>query len=120
MRRPCGLRTEARLMVDAIGPWGTTITQTNMANIAFMLSHTALPDSTNYFYLVEGAGAVGFTNQWFPMVYDSGLTTQAWSTMYAIGFDTRATNRVPFLDQIQFRGEPLPPDYLGKSPNEWN
>lgn len=118
-----GLRTEVRL-VD--GPtlddaWGAQADGFNVQNAVFMLSHTGLPDSTNYYYLIEGAGVWLYeTNASEPLVYNAAFDAQGWSTLYAIGFDTRPAGRVRFLDQPQFRGEPLPPDYVGKSAEEWN
>lgn len=118
-----GLRTEVRLL-DGPTPddaWGAQADRFNVQNAVFMLSHTASPDATNYYYTVEGAGVWLFeTNSSKPLVYNAGFTAQSWSTLYAIGFDVRPQGRVRFLDQPQFRGEPLPPDYIGKSAGEWN
>lgn len=118
-----GLRTEVRLVV---GPtlddaWGAQADGFNVQNAVFTLSHTAQPDSTNYYYVVEGAGVWLYdASNSEPLVYNSDFSNQGWSTLYAIGFDVRPQGRVRFLDQPQFRGEPLPPDYVGKSADEWN
>jgi len=118
-----GLRTEVRL-VDGptfLDAWGALVDGYNLQNAVFILSHTALPDSTNYYYVVEGAGVwVTDSSTSEPLVYNADFSDQGWSTLYAIGFDVRPPGRVRFLDQPQFMGEPLPPDYVGKSADEWN
>lgn len=116
-----GLRTEVRL-ID--GPtvddaWGAQVFGFNVQNNVFLLSHTALPDSTNYYYLVEGVGEWLEDAASYPLVYNYDFSAQGWDPLYAVNFDTRPPGRVRFLDQPHFAGAPLPPDYLGKSAEEW-
>src|SRR5439155_26995926 len=79
-----GLRTEVRLVVGPtiFDAWGGQVSGGPVHDSVFMLSHTALPDSTNYFYLIEGAGVWLYDpSNSEPLVFANGsLTNQCWST----------------------------------------
>jgi RHS repeat-associated protein len=123
-----GLRTEVRLVSgpeEFENAWGAQYTNPVVRNCAFQLSHTGLADSTNYYYVVEGTGVWMWddtdSTSSEPLVYsDYNLTVPGWSTLYAMNFDGRPKSKIRFLDQPQFRGNPLPPDYVGKTADEWN
>lgn len=74
------------------------------------MTHIAAPASSNYVFQVE---LVGLTDKGYT-VYD-GFGQPAWCRMYALGFESRPPWRSTFIDQPHFDGEPLPPEYEGKS-----
>ena len=87
--------------------WGTTSLG------AYVLTHTAASQATNYYYLVTVSGypAAG-TNA---MVIATNGTAAASSLLYTLEFEARPAWRSIFLDQPQFAGSPLPPYYAGKT-----
>ena len=84
-------------------------------NGAYILTHTATGQATNYYYLVTAYGYP--PNQSTPMsLVPSGQT--AGSLLYTLGFDDRPGWRSIFVDQPHFDGKPLPPFYAGKTVTE--
>jgi RHS repeat-associated protein len=103
--------------------YGLTTVLSGMANLywgensrgAFVLTHTADSQSTNYYYLVGVAGnPAGIASA---MVVD-GNQTVTNSLLYSLEFSQRPAWRSAFLDQPHFNGSPLPPFYAGKSLSE--
>ena len=86
--------------------WGTT------SKGAYMLTHTANTQATNYYYVVEAFGYLDAKGT--PMVQNGGNQTAA-SELYTLEFETLPAWRSVFLDQPHFDGEPLPPFYAGKT-----
>jgi RHS repeat-associated protein len=86
--------------------WGTT------SKGAYMLTHTANAQATNYYYLVEAYGTLDAPNM--PMVQDGSNQAQP-SELYTLEFEQRPAWRSVFLDQPHFDGSPLPPFYAGKT-----
>ena len=86
--------------------WGTT------SKGAYMLTHTASAQATNYYYLVEAFGYLDA--QGMPMVQNGGNLTAA-SELYTLEFEQLPAWRSVFLDQPHFDGAPLPPFYAGKT-----
>lgn len=95
------------------GAWGARQAFTNARNGPFILTHRALvPD---YCYVVEAVGIYpSGTNAGYAVV-TSGTTNLNWDRLYSVDFDTVPVWRSVFIDQPQFNGQPLPPDYLGQS-----
>ena len=82
---------------------------------AFMLTHTASTQATNYFYVVGVAGNPADISN--PMVINaSGQMTN--SLLYSLEFEQRPPWRSAFLDQPHFNGSPLPPFYAGDTLSE--
>jgi RHS repeat-associated protein len=86
--------------------WGTT------SKGAYMLTHTANAQATNYYYLVEAYGTLDAPNM--PMVQDGSNQAQP-SELYTLEFEQRPAWRSVFLDQPHFDASPLPPFYAGKT-----
>jgi YD repeat-containing protein len=81
---------------------------------ALILTHTASVAATNYFFVVQHKGTGLFGE---PLVLDAS-GAQAWSDLYVFNFSERPSAVPIFVDQPQFEGKPLPPEYLGKSLQE--
>ncbi len=82
---------------------------------AYMLTHTASNQATNYYYVVGIAGNPADNSN--PMVVNgSGQMTN--SLLYSLEFEQRPPWRSAFLDQPHFNGSPLPPFYAGKTLSE--
>jgi RHS repeat-associated protein len=77
---------------------------------AYVLTHTANDQATNYCYLVEASGYLDSLG--VPMVQDTNGQIQA-SLLYTLEFERRPQWRSVFLDQPHFDGSPLPPFYAG-------
>lgn len=77
---------------------------------AYVLTHTASSEASNYYYVVEIAGNPA--DQSNPMVID-GNGDMAPSLLYSLEFEPRPPWRSVFLDQPHFDGAPLPPYYAG-------
>jgi RHS repeat-associated protein len=91
--------------------WGAIAGGNALAG-AYVLTHTASSQATNYYYVVESYGYLD--NQLAPMVLDgSGYVSP--SLLYTLEFETRPQWRSVFLDQPHFDGNPLPPFYAGKT-----
>ncbi len=84
-------------------------------NGAYVLTHTASSQATNYYYVVSVAGnPPGNSN---PMVINSSGQI-APSLLYSLDFEARPPWRAVFLDQPHFNGSPLPPFYAGMTLTE--
>jgi RHS repeat-associated protein len=82
---------------------------------AYVLTHTASSQATNYYYIVGIAGNPADISN--PMVVNgSGQMTN--SLLYSLEFEQRPPWRSTFLDQPHFNGSPLPPFYAGKTLSE--
>jgi len=77
---------------------------------AYVLTHLANNQATNYYYLVEALGWLDNLNQ--PMAQATN-GNPAPSLLYTLEFEQRPPWRSVFLDQPQFDGSPLPPFYAG-------
>ncbi|HEV2318124.1 MAG TPA: choice-of-anchor Q domain-containing protein, partial [Verrucomicrobiae bacterium] len=77
---------------------------------AYVLTHTASSQATNYYYLVETYGWLDSQGQ--PMVQDTNGYAQP-SLLYTLEFEPHPAWRSVFLDQPHFDGNPLPPFYAG-------
>ena len=77
---------------------------------AYVLTHTASDQATNYYYLVEAFGYLD--SNFLPMVQDTNGQMQP-SLLYTLEFEPRPPWRSVFLDQPHFDGSPLPPFYAG-------
>jgi hypothetical protein len=86
--------------------WGTTSLG------AYVLTHTASSQSTNYYYLVE---ASGYPNDGSDPMAITVSGAVAPSLLYTLEFEAQPPWRSTFLDQPHFDGSPLPPFYAGKT-----
>ena len=91
--------------------WGT-ISGTSSTRGAYVLTHQATAQATNYYYVVETYG--WFSSVGAPTAQTSG-GSYAPSMLYTLEFEQRPQWRSTFLDQPQFDGSPLPPFYAGKT-----
>ncbi|MDB6021366.1 MAG: hypothetical protein JWQ04_1223 [Pedosphaera sp.] len=82
-------------------------------DFAYHLIHTASQGATNYVYMVELAG--GIASGW--MVVD-GSNARSWSRLYTMEYESRPPWRAVVVDQPTFQAVPMPPSYLGMSPDE--
>jgi RHS repeat-associated protein len=91
--------------------WGS-ISGTIYTRGAYVLTHMATAQATNYYYVVAAYGTVsnGTVN-----VAQSSTGLDAQSLLYTLEFEQRPPWRSTFLDQPQFAGTPLPPFYAGKT-----
>ncbi|MCK9590055.1 MAG: transglutaminase-like domain-containing protein, partial [Terrimicrobiaceae bacterium] len=81
--------------------------------------------SDEYYFKVESLAyypiVLGGVQNYLPnagVITGNTLTAAAPSTLYAINFDQKPTWRATDVDKPQFQGEPMPPEYLGKSLDE--
>jgi RHS repeat-associated protein len=81
----------------------------------YLLTHTA--QSTQYWYKVEVVGYVPVGGNWVPMCIDSNGAAAA-SPLYTLDFDPAPAWSFMPIAQPHFQGQPLPPSYVGKSPEE--
>ena len=95
--------------------WGAKASGQNLGG-AYVLTHTASSQATNYYYLVEAYGYLGTPGM--PMVELTSNAELAPSMLYTLEFGDRPTWRSVFLDQPHFDGQPLPPFYAGKTLGE--
>jgi YD repeat-containing protein len=86
---------------------------TGANDLAYHLIHTATQTATNYVYEVELAG--GVTGGW--MVTDTN-GARSWSRLYTMEFEQRPPWRSIVVTQPNFQGVPMPPSYIGMSPDE--
>jgi len=91
--------------------WGT-ISGTPSTRGAYVLTHTANAQATNYYYLVQAYGWLSGKST--PMVQDTNRVI-APSLLYTLEFEQRPQWRSTFIDQPHFDGSPLPPFYAGKT-----
>jgi RHS repeat-associated protein len=81
----------------------------------YILTHSASATATNYYYDVEGMGAGPFEDMAFVL---NASGAQDWSRLYVMEFSPFPVLRSTFVDQPQFDGTPLPPEYEGASVEE--
>ena len=79
---------------------------------AWVLTHAASAQSTNYYYVVGVSGYPADGNN--PMVLNSSGQISP-SLLYSLEFEAQPSWRSVFLDQAQFDGTPLPPFYAGQT-----
>jgi RHS repeat-associated protein len=79
---------------------------------AYVLTHAASSQATNYYYLVAACGYPAEGGN--AMVINSSKGA-ALSLLYTLEFEARPPWRSIFLDRPQFAGVPLPPFYAGQS-----
>ena len=84
----------------------------NFGSGAFLLTHLASSQATNYYYVVGDSGAVDFGT--YPMAITAGGAATP-SLLYSLEFESRPPWRAVFLDAPQFNASPLPPYYAGKT-----
>jgi RHS repeat-associated protein len=77
---------------------------------AYVLTHTATSQTTNYYYLVELSGYPADGSNAMAITSSSVV---APSLLYTLEFEPRPPWRSIFVDQPQFDGSPLPPFYAG-------
>jgi RHS repeat-associated protein len=80
---------------------------------AYILTHTASPAATNYYYVVEDQGYGG---PQYLVLNQSGAVD--WSRLYAMEFTPFPAGRSTFIDAPHFDGRPLPSAYQGKTVQE--
>jgi RHS repeat-associated protein len=91
--------------------WGTA-SGTIYTRGAYVLTHMATAQATNFYYVVAAYGTVsnGAVN-----LAQTSTGLDAQSLLYSLEFEQRPPWRSTFLDQPQFAGTPLPPFYAGKT-----
>lgn len=82
----------------------------------FYISHRAA--KTDYLFVVSGLGYIPSTNAPPRSSMVSNSVAAALSPLYVISFDRSPAWRSDFVLQPHFEGEPLPPDYAGKTVTE--
>jgi RHS repeat-associated protein len=93
------------VLADAMGlNWGEN------SRGAYVLTHTANNQATNYYYVVGVSGNPADSSN--PMVIN-GSGQLSPSLLYSLEFEQRPPWRSVFLDQPHFNGSPLPPFYAG-------
>jgi YD repeat-containing protein len=107
-----GLTTILSFNQPGEGSWDV-FPSTTQNDVAYHLIHTASQVSTNYVYEVELAG--GVSGGW--MVTDTN-GVRAWSRLYAMEFEPRPAWRSVVVTEPTFQSAPMPPSYLGMSPDE--
>ena len=98
-----GLKTTLRSTPNL--DWGT------LPGGSFILTHEATALAKDYYFLVE---ATGYTDGLPMAVTAAGVATA--SRLYTLEFETRPPWRSFLVDQPNFGGALLPPEYDGKSP----
>jgi len=90
---------------------------TNFMLAGYKLTHVAGAAATNYYYIVEGLGAIQTEPD---KVNYFATNSSGWVPvpLYALNFQERSPQRSPFVDQPHFEGQPLPPAYASKAPDE--
>jgi RHS repeat-associated protein len=91
--------------------WGTE-SGTTLTRGAYVLTHMATAQATNYYYIVQAYGWLASVGA--PMAQTSG-GSYGPSMLYSLEFEQRPNWRSTFLDQPHFDGNPLPPFYAGKT-----
>jgi RHS repeat-associated protein len=120
-----GLRTTVEFVENEIKPWGLNWLQTNGVSAintnyivaGYKLTHVASAAATNYYFIVEGQGAIQTSASKLDY-FATNASGWAAVPLYALDFEDRPVLRSLFVDQPHFEGEPLPPDYAGKSRQE--
>ncbi len=107
-----GLTTILTFNQPGFTPWDIS-PNVSSNDFAYHIIHTASATGTNYIYMVELAG--GVSNGW--MVVDGG-GARSWSRLYTLEFESRPPWRATVIDQPTFQAAPMPPYYLGMSPEE--
>jgi RHS repeat-associated protein len=79
---------------------------------AYVLTHTASDQATNYYFVVGVSGNPAGGSD--PLVVDGGGQI-APALLYSLEFGQRPSWRSVFLDQPHFNGNPLPPIYAGQT-----
>ena len=105
-------------VTETTNNYGLTTTLSDTPNLtwgavqpgAYVLTHTANNQATNYYYIVDAIGWLD--NQGQPVVQDTNGEIQA-SLLYSMEFEPHPAWRSVFLDQPHFDGAPLPPYYAG-------
>jgi YD repeat-containing protein len=109
-----GLTTTLTYAQANLRVWDVS-TGTSQNDVAYHITHTAAQGSTNYVYEVELAGGVPLPAGW--LVKD-GSGTRSWSRLYTMEFEQRPPWRATVVTAPNFQGVPLPPAYVGMSPDE--
>jgi YD repeat-containing protein len=91
--------------------WGTQ-SGTSQTRGAYVLTHFATTQATNYYYIVQAYGWLATVGA--PIAQTSG-GSYAPSMLYSLEFEQRPNWRSTFIDQPHFDGSPLPPFYAGKT-----
>ncbi len=91
--------------------WGT-ISGNSSTRGAYMLTHLATAQATNYYFVVQAYGWLSSVGA--PTAQTSG-GSYAPSMLYTLEFEQRPNWRSTFIDQPHFDGSPLPPFYAGKT-----
>ena len=79
---------------------------------AYVLTHGASAQATNYYYLVASRRVSSRGEQSMAITSGGGI---APSLLYTLEFEQRPAWRSVFIDQPHFDGSPLPPFYAGKT-----
>lgn len=115
-----GLETELQL-VESYSPegmWGVESNYLYPSNFTSPCVLTHKATSANYYFKVECTGYYkDSNNQWVPMAQNAD-TTPAFNTLYTLDFEARPAWRSTFIHAPQFNGDPMPPEYFGKSQEE--
>lgn len=82
---------------------------------AYVLTHSATSEATNYYYLVQAAGIPDPRTNAMVITASGGT---APSLLYTLEFAQRPPWRSVFIDQPHFDGSPLPPFYAGMTVTE--
>ncbi len=79
---------------------------------AYVLTHSASNQATNYYYIVQDDGYPGSQTNAMAVASNGQI---APSLLYSLEFAPRPQWRSVFIDQPHFDGSPLPPFYAGKT-----
>ncbi|MEX1118860.1 MAG: DUF6531 domain-containing protein, partial [Terrimicrobiaceae bacterium] len=115
-----GLQTELQLVESpsSEGMWGVESNYLYPSNFTSPCVLTHKATSANYYFKVESTGYYkNSNNQWVPMAQNPN-TTPAFNMLYTLDFEARPAWRSTFIHAPQFNGDPMPPEYLGKSQEE--
>jgi YD repeat-containing protein len=101
-------------------PWGLRWQGSPLANFILAgckLTHEANTNATNYYFLIEGLGMAQAGSSGSELILLGEDTNGVWSPLplYSLDFEARPPLRPAFVVQPHFEGEPLPPEYAGKS-----
>jgi RHS repeat-associated protein len=98
------------------GAWEVTHSFTNARSGPYVLTHKAL--SSDYCYVIEALGVLPSSTNVAAAVLNNTRTDSDWCRLYSVDFDNPQPWRSVFVRSPQFNGQPIPPDYIGKSPLE--
>lgn len=115
-----GLETVLQLVESSSpeGMWGVESNYLYPSNFTSPCVLTHKATSASYYFKVECTGYYkNSSGQWVPMAQNAD-TSPAFNTLYTLDFEARPAWRSTFIHAPQFSGDPMPPEYFGKSQEE--